>query len=103
MPRLLCLTKGLMDKLSTKRYKLIHEAIHDPAKTAVIIDNKKLPIKQGANGKRYVSWKGATFIVQDPKRSSTYATMMKYGAKITRILRSSAPWGLIVNGQIEKP
>lgn len=92
-----------MNSLLRKRYQLIHKALHDESQTSITLNYETIPIKVGKNGQRFITWNKSTFIIQDPKKGLEYAKLIEQGSKITRIMRSTGSWGLIIDSKIKKP
>lgn len=80
---------------------VIHEAIHDPSKTQVTINDQTYELAIGKAGCRFVRVGEVTFIEQSKEKKTKYAKMALDGKKITWIC-TSGQWGLIVNSEIVK-
>ena len=79
----------------------IHKAIHCDNKKHLKIDKSILSINKNHNGCRYLKYNNKTFIEQNPTKNSRYATLAKYGHKITWVIKEGR-WGLIINEKIVK-
>lgn len=91
-----------MDKLTEKRYRLLDQAVHNPATKSITIANQVLPVQLAKNGySRFITWNDMTFIQQDDRRQTKYGRMARK-ARVTRIMRSGGKrWGLMLDGEIE--
>jgi len=83
------------------KWILIHKAIHSDKKNHLKIDKSILSINKNHNGCRYLKYNNKTFIEQNSTKTSRYATLAKYGHKITWVIKEGR-WGLIINDKITK-
>lgn len=91
-----------MDGITLKRFLMIDNALYNPQATGIRLDGVFLPIKTAVNFSRYITWNNNTFIQEPPKANKRLGRMRLDGHQITRIMRPNRPWGLILNGNIEK-
>lgn len=92
-----------LDPLLSQRYLRIHAQLHDDQCKAVQIGKTHYPVEIGRGGCRMIRYENSIFIQQDPRGTGTLASRVRTGQTVTRILRSGAPWGLIIDDIIEVP
>lgn len=80
----------------------IHKQLHTKA-DSIVIEGKTCVVNTSLSNCRYVSWQNKVFMQQDPNRDSKYASWVKQGTNVTRIIRSGKKWGYITNHEVYDP
>ena len=91
-----------MDNLTLKRFLMIDGALYNPRAIGIKLDGILHKIKTASNFSRYLTWNKHTFIQEALNQQTKLGRMRLDGHQITRIMRPNRPWGLILNGNIEK-
>ena len=81
---------------------MIDGALYNPRAIGIKLDGILHKIKVASNFSRYLTWNEHTFIQEASKKQTKLGRMRLDGHQITRIMRPNRPWGLILNGNIEK-
>lgn len=83
---------------------MIADALYNPLATAVKIGGTEYPVQLGRNNCRFLTWDGKTFMQESPTRPTKHGRARAQGHQITWVMRTHRQkWGLIVNGEIERP
>lgn len=91
-----------MNTLTPERSLSIHKALYNLKAIGMTLDNKLYNIDVASNNSRYLTWGKHTFIQEAASERTKLGRARLDGHQITRIMRPNRPWGLILNGNIEK-
>lgn len=92
-----------MDPLDKRRFLMIHQALHDSRREAVFIDHKRIKIKQSNTGKRFLNWKGKTFVQTSSLETQTYTASLATRVPVTQVTKiDGEQLAVIINNDVRK-